>query len=154
MKITIQIDGVELPDASLRSVSDLIQQLRKLTRQSRSMPTGNAVGKPAQELGTISYNVAQSPAHITLRFLRLIRDEPDGVPANAIMEVLDAKTLKAIGGRSVKVNRTLEAIGLKPSRVYRNEDTPQGRIWKAAELLPQALGELQKLVTGEAPSSG
>jgi hypothetical protein len=70
------------------------------------------------------------------------------------MEALGVNSLKAIGGRSVKVNRTLDAIGLKPSRVYRNEDTRQGRVWKAAELLPQALAELQKLVTPDPASGG
>jgi hypothetical protein len=129
-------------------VKELIQELKRLNRLSRAVDRPQVVNALSQASWGRSPDAAESPIHLTLRFLRVIRDQPDGVTVRGVMEALRVSNPKAIGGRSVSVNRTLGDIGLKPSDVYTNVDTQRGRIWKAGAQLPRALAELQRLLAG------
>lgn len=76
----------------------------------------------------------------THRFLKTIRENPGGVQKDAIMTVLGVSHPKAIGSKSVPINKLIGNLGFRQlSSVYKNPKTPTGRIWRPGKQLNAAL---------------
>jgi hypothetical protein len=148
--ITFKIDGIEISASSVADALELIRELKKnpLAAEEKQAPPNKAThnGHGGVITGKDHVNFAAidaDNAKMALNFLSTIRDGGN-VEAGPLMKVLGVTAPKGLGSKSAAVNKVIKAVGLKPAAVYKNPKTHEGRIWRPARRMREAIQLLEQ----------
>jgi hypothetical protein len=67
-----------------------------------------------------------------------------GADSEHVMKALHTDQPKGVGGRLVKVNNMLLRLGFPPNEVYRKVRTPDGKRWRQAAKIAQAIAAIRQ----------
>jgi len=154
---TIKVNGYEVSASTPADAAELLRELSKGGKASDILPPMNAAQKDLfqknpRKTGTTSIiggdelePMKPEQASMTLEFLKAIRDGgATGVTAPVLMKVLGVTAPKAIGSKSATINKIIKQVGLADSRVYTNPKTANGRIWRPARRMNEAIQLIEK----------
>jgi hypothetical protein len=153
MSFTIHVDDIQVTVTSLSEAAALIRELRvgkrvaaveakPLVSPEPERPAALAPA-PAPTNGSIE-PIDLALGNTAVRFLKVIRENPNGVQADTVMPTLGVTKAKAIGSRSGPINRLLTDLGFKPKAVYRNPRSATGRIWQPGKQLQNAISAIEQ----------
>jgi hypothetical protein len=145
--ITFKFDGIEISASCAADAAELIRELNKGKTAipapvvSKAAANGHRVIAESNdaELAAIDADNAK----MALDFLSTIRDGAN-VPATALMKLFGLTAPKGLGSKSASVNKVIKAAGLKPSMVYKNPKTHDGRFWRPGRRMGEAIQLLEK----------
>lgn len=144
--ITFKIDGIEISASTVADAVELIRELKKVKPADAEAPSksgGN--GHQVLLIGSEEdfASIDADNAKMALDFLNTIRDG-GSVPAGTLMKMFGVTAPKGLGSKSATVNKVIKAVGLKPTTVYKNPKTSEGRTWKPARRMADAIQLLEK----------
>ena len=88
---------------------------------------------------------------LAIRFLKAIRENPDGIQVDGIMAAIGLDKPKAVGSRSAAINSLLKNLGFKVEAVYRNprQGKDGGRLWQPARKIGEAISLIEQRLAAD-----
>lgn len=142
MSYEVTIDGISVRCATPAEVVGLIKHAR------RELATGIAKrrpGRPPNPNGEVERErKLMAKRESALTFLKTIAQAGDaGITSESLVKALGIKSMKAIGGVTVVVNRLLGKSNLRQSSVYTALKTGDGKQWLSRRCINDAIQGLE-----------
>jgi len=140
MTIRMNYQGIEIFASSPQEAAALI---RDLTAGQRIVPKSST---PASE---------EERWAATLAFLSCIHDAGSrGAEVNQIMHVMGVRHPKGVGSKTTIVDKCLMELGFTADSVYNNERGAEGRFWRSAPRLSEAIAAARSKLENNGTEGG
>lgn len=139
MTITLKIGDIEVTASTPAEAAAVIRELHSSDKGYLNEGKGSS---GVTEIEHIDPEILDR----SLKFLEKIKEfSPKGADSDKIMMALRVAHPKAVGAKSVAVNKLLTDLGFRKGSVYRSQKKPhQGRLWKAGPSIEKAITTLKR----------
>jgi hypothetical protein len=139
MSIKISVNGFDVTVSNAVEAVAILRELAESTRTEKKGP-GRPKLKPRKPLDSEPDSDTGTLGFLT----KVASGGRNGVMAEDLMAILGVTNPKGVGGRSVRVNNELKALGFNPNDVFRKERNAEGRIWKPGPKMDAAIEAVKK----------
>jgi hypothetical protein len=131
--LKININGYEVTASSAAEIAALLRELANTDAPKLGRPKLNLPAKNGAE-----------GAGRALEFLGIVAAGDGGADSKMVMKALGTNEPKGVGGRLVNVNNLLLKLGFSPDDVYHKVRTPDGKRWRQAPKIAQAIAAIRQ----------